>query len=62
MFLDTITQLLQFPQLHVLEVDWAPDWLMIRAEPVSVTAACPLCQSVSHRVHSCYERTVLDLA
>ena len=62
MFLDTIAQLLELPQLHVLEVDLASDWLTIRAEPVTTTAACPLCQSVSQRVHSCYERTVLDLA
>ena len=62
MFLDTITQLLQFPQLRVLEVNLAPDWLIIRAEPVTPMAACPLCQSVSRRVHSGYERTVLDLA
>ena len=62
MFLDTIAQLLELPQLRVLEVDLASDWLTIRAEPVTPTAACPLCQSVSQRVHSCYERTVLDLA
>jgi transposase len=60
--LDTIAQLLELPQLRVLEVDVALDWLTIRAEPVTTTAACPLCQSVSQRVHSCYERTVLDLA
>jgi transposase len=61
-FLDTIAQLLELPKLRVLEVDVAPDWLTIRAEPVATTAACPLCQSVSQRVHSGYERTVLDLA
>jgi len=26
-----------------------------------VSAACPLCQQLSHRVHSCYERTLRDL-
>lgn len=62
MLLDTIAQLLELPQLRVLEIDVAPAWLTIRAEPVTTTAACPLCQTVSQRVHSCYERTVLDLA
>jgi hypothetical protein len=60
--LDTIAQLLELSQLRVLEVDLAPDWLTIRAEPGTTSAACPLCQSVSRRVHSGYERTVLDLA
>jgi hypothetical protein len=61
MVLDTVGQLLNLPNLRVFAVDLTPAHLAITATSEEITAACPLCHTLSHRVHSCYKRAALDL-
>ncbi len=61
MVLDTVSELLDLPNLRVIAVDLTPDHLTITATAEVMSAACPLCHTLSHRVPSHYERTVLDL-
>ncbi len=61
MVLDAVSQLLDLPNLRVVAVNLTPDHLTITATSEEMTAACPLCRTISHRVHSRYDRTVLDL-
>ncbi len=62
MFLDTVAQLLDLPRLRVWLVDLTPAKVTNTATPDTTTAACPLCQNTSRRVHSRYNRTGVDLA
>ncbi len=61
MVLDAVTQLLDLPQLRVLAVDMTPTHLTITVASEAQMAACPLCQARSWRVHSHYQRMMLDL-
>ena len=61
MILDAVTQLLDLPQLRVLAVDMTPTHLTITVASEAQMAACPLCQARSWRVHSHYQRMMLDL-
>jgi transposase len=61
MFLAAATELLGFPGLLVIEVNLTPDHITITTTPDTPSAACPLCQGPSHRVHSTYARKVADL-
>ncbi len=47
--------------LAIESIDTEADTLRIGARPVSVTATCPLCVTVSARIHSRYRRTLTDL-
>jgi transposase len=47
--------------LSVVQVLPAPDHITIVAVPMSSQSACPLCGSVSGRVHSHYSRRLADL-
>ena len=47
--------------LGIESIETEADRLRIGARPVSVTATCPLCGTVSARIHSRYRRTLTDL-
>jgi hypothetical protein len=61
MVLDTVSRLLDLSNLHVVAAGLTPDHLTITATAEGLTAACPLCHTLSDRVHSPYECTVLAL-
>jgi transposase len=47
--------------LSVLQVQPAPDGLVIVTTPRPTPVVCPACQGPSYRRHGCYERTLADL-
>jgi transposase len=47
--------------LTVERVETAADELLILARPISKTATCPMCGSLSDRIHSHYQRSLADL-
>lgn len=49
------------PDFEVQEISCAEAVITITARATSVTAACPACQQVSHRLHSYYTRSPADL-
>ena len=56
------THLLGLPaHLRLNQIETAPQTLILSLAVEPVEAACPLCQQVSHRVHSRYTRTLADL-
>lgn len=48
-------------RLDALVLDDAAKMLTLEVTSTQATPACPLCQAASHRVHSTYTRTLLDL-
>jgi hypothetical protein len=56
------TLLLGLPaHLRLDQIEIAPQTLILSLAVETSEAACPLCQLVSHRVHSHYTRTLADL-
>jgi len=56
------TLLLGLPaQLRLDQIEIIPQTLIVSLAVETSEAACPLCQQVSHRVHSHYTRTLADL-
>ena len=56
------THLLGLPaHLRLKQIEIAPQTLILSLAVETAEAACPLCQQVSHRVHSRYTRTLADL-
>jgi transposase len=56
------TLLLGLPaHLRVEQIEMTPQTLILSLAVETTGAACPLCQQVSHRVHSHYTRTLQDL-
>jgi transposase len=47
--------------LTVERAETAADELLILARPISETATCPMCGSLSARIHSHYQRSLADL-
>src|SRR5438874_59090 len=57
------TLLLGLPaRLHVEQIEITPQTLILSLAVETSEAACPLCQQISHRVHSHYTRTLQDLS
>ena len=48
-------------QLHVDELSFTGDLLIIYASTTNLAAECPLCGQPSRRIHGCYTRTLADL-
>ena len=61
MILETVTELLDLPGLHVVAVEMTPAHLTITVAAEASMAVCPQCHARCQRVHSGYTRTVLDL-
>lgn len=56
------THLLGLPaHLRMDQIEITPQTLILSLAVETAEAACPLCQQVSHRVHSHYTRTLADL-
>ncbi len=56
------TLLLGLPaHLRLEHIEMTPQTLILSLAVETTGAACPLCQQVSHRVHSHYTRTLQDL-
>lgn len=49
------------PDVTVLDVQVEPEAVLLRVTPLSTTAACPRCSTVSARIHSYYIRQPQDL-
>ena len=53
-----------FPHLHgfrLLAFSREPERLVVTCERITRSAACPLCGKAAHRIHSRYQRTVVDV-
>ena len=48
-------------QLHVDELSFTADLLILYASTTNLAAECPLCRQPSRRIHGCYTRTLADL-
>jgi transposase len=56
------TLLLDLPtHLRLEQIEMTPSTLILSLAVETSEAACPLCQHLSHRVHSHYTRTLADL-
>jgi hypothetical protein len=47
--------------LGIERIETEADKLLIAARPLGMTAACPICGTMSSRIHSRYQRTLTDL-
>lgn len=57
-----LTLLLSLPtHLRLEQVEMTPQTLILSLAVETSEAACPLCQQISHRMHSHYTRTLADL-
>jgi transposase len=56
-----IPRLLVPESLSIVDLKWEDNTLIVYSDTRSVSARCPWCQQISHRVHSRYHRTLADL-
>ena len=49
------------PRLEIQHIEWKETGVTITAHATSPTAICPVCQQVSHRLHSYYTHCPADL-
>ncbi len=49
------------PGFKIDEICEAQDCVWVQARSITLLAPCPSCHHISHRTHSCYQRTLKDL-
>jgi transposase len=56
-----IPRLIVPESLYIVDLKWEDNTVIVYSDTRSVSARCPWCQQISHRVHSRYRRTLADL-